>query len=275
METQNDSSFAEQKLTCVEKNTLPGRYKLAAVFLLLFIIPVFVFILLRINSGYDPDSEAEIRQAAATIGQDPNKLSNKDFAKINTLILNAKNLSKLKLLEKFTNLKILVLDFSSSFALPDYTPKWKLFLIKMGFIKIQKQSIYTPPWVRKKFTIDIRPLGKLKNLEKLSINNIKIENAKPLARLSNLRELSLIANEISDIESLSKLKNLQTLNLIDNNVIIDLKPLTKLTNLKTLNCSIVRKEQIDDLQKTLPDLKITIKTTISFDVESIGSSSDK
>ena len=82
---------------------------------------------------------------------------------------------------------------------------------------------------------DITPLASLTNLQVLNISSHQIIDIVPLASLTSLRELDLSGNQISDLEPLASLTNLQKLDLKGN-------PLTQ--------------EQIDKLQKALPDCKI-------------------
>ena len=63
--------------------------------------------------------------------------------------------------------------------------------------------------------------------------------------------------QLSNLEPLSKLTNLQVINLHDCQI-SDLEPIKKLLNLETLDlrdCNIVD-EQVEDLQKALPELEI-------------------
>jgi Leucine-rich repeat (LRR) protein len=242
-----------EKRSDTKKKPSYKKYTLAAVVVLLLITPIFVFMMLK--SGTDPASEKVIREAAAAeLRKDPNELTDDDFAKITTLFINGNNICNIQLLEKFINLKELVLIHGTTFKINDNTTKWKLFLTKIGIIKLPVP--YCNPW---ELTIDIKPLAKLKHLQRLDLGGMKIKNINSLTRLSELKELSLWGTDITDIEPLGKLENLETLTLKDNikKIITDLGPLKKLKHLQTFNYNGISEEQIDDLRKALPNLKLS------------------
>jgi len=126
---------------------------------------------------------------------------------------------------------------------------------------------------------DLESLKPLKQLQVLGLAQNKIDDLAPLKSLANLRMLWLGNNQISDITSLKSLKNLETLTLDDNqisditllesltalqeldlsyNEISDITPLKSLMNLQTLLLSgnPLAQEQIDELQKALPNCEI-------------------
>jgi Leucine-rich repeat (LRR) protein len=130
---------------------------------------------------------------------------------------------------------------------------------------------------------NLKPLSSLTNLKTLYICSIPISNIKPISKLVNLQELKLAYTKVSGIEPLSGLINLQNLNLTFTNI-SDLKPLSGLINLHDLdiyytdvtdlgaikdlkNLSNIRiywgqekkltKNEIEELQKALPKLKIS------------------
>jgi hypothetical protein len=103
---------------------------------------------------------------------------------------------------------------------------------------------------------DISLLSKLKNLEKLQFYNVKVSNLEPITNLKNLKELRLIAMPVNNIEPLRNLTKLEEIRLYNVNV-ENLDVLFNLKNLKHLQLSIpVSREQKEELQKALPDLKI-------------------
>jgi Leucine-rich repeat (LRR) protein len=131
----------------------------------------------------------------------------------------------------------------------------------------------------RKVVIDLSPLGNLSKLELLKLDGSSINNIKPLAGLSNVKELELYtpnvssieplkgmnnlrylrihASSVTDLNPLKELKNLETLTL-RNTIVTNLEPLKTITSLKSVDiiyCNI-EKEQIDGLQKALPDLWI-------------------
>jgi Leucine-rich repeat (LRR) protein len=81
--------------------------------------------------------------------------------------------------------------------------------------------------------LDISPLSRLVNLERLSLENNGISDISLLAGLKELQHLRLSDNTIEDISPLAGLKELLHLNLSDNSI-KDLSPLVGLTNLQEL-----------------------------------------
>jgi internalin A len=73
--------------------------------------------------------------------------------------------------------------------------------------------------------VDIKPLGNLKNLTYLSLDNNKIVDIEALGNLKNLTYLSLYKNNIVDIRSLGSLKKLTNLILIKNKIADPVCPL--------------------------------------------------
>ncbi len=209
-----------------------------------YIIPVVV--LLCILAGYiyhvktwtpiDSESqnasEAIIRQAAAKElttdpdnPMDPNELNDLDFAKIEYLGILDKELSDIRMLEKFTNLKGLSL---CDIRFPeDKIPLWMSLLGKIGVISKMKVEL-----------LDFSILKKFPDLNTLNLRGTQIRNIKFLTDLKKLKSLDL-----------------------RNTQVCDLTPIKKLTNLKTLNlgyCPDITNEQIEDLQKALPELEISL-----------------
>jgi internalin A len=82
-----------------------------------------------------------------------------------------------------------------------------------------------------------------------------------LSGLTNLFYLDLSRNKITDVSPLSGLTNLQVLWLAFNEI-TDITPLHQLENLYTLILreNPISEEQIEALQKALPDLEIFNKT---------------
>jgi Leucine-rich repeat (LRR) protein len=105
---------------------------------------------------------------------------------------------------------------------------------------------------------DISLLAKLTNLQNLFLDNSNIKDIAALSKLKNLKFLSLYTQQISDIKPLEGLINLKSLVLIDTNI-KDITPIKNLKNLKELrlqNCENISDQQIEDLRKALPGLKI-------------------
>lgn len=107
---------------------------------------------------------------------------------------------------------------------------------------------------------DISVLQNLINLKILWLFKNKISDLTPLRNLKNLKELLLHSNEITDLSQLTNLTDLNILTLSKNNI-TDISPLKKLFNLKELNLSDnpITQQQIDELQKTLPNCKISFR----------------
>lgn len=127
---------------------------------------------------------------------------------------------------------------------------------------------------------DLEPIKGLKNLNILSLNDSQFSNLKPIKDLVNLQILSLDNTQVSDIKPLKGLVNLETL-IVSNTLISDLEPLKDLVNLRELfvhntrvcdlepikglkklerlyitNCKNITAQQVEDLQKALPNLEI-------------------
>lgn len=202
-----------------EKKPSRRKYIIPA-FIILCILAGYIYKVITWESKPDPASEKIIRQIAAKqLYKEPNELSDEDFAKITILKTESKgsvkfegeykdfidntwgNLSEIKLLEKFTNLR--ELELIMIHRSNENIPKWKKILERIGIINMKDKLFF-----------DLKPFENLKNLTKLDFRYSDINNIKPL----------------------KKIKNLKSLNLMD--------------------CTNVTDEQVEDLQKALPELKI-------------------
>ena len=96
-----------------------------------------------------------------------------------------------------------------------------------------------------------------KNVEQLGLSTNQISDVMSLKALTSLRTLSLVDNQIIDITPLQSLTNLRNLSL-DNNQINDISSLKSLVNLEGLRLigNQLTQEQIDELQKALPNCEI-------------------
>lgn len=102
---------------------------------------------------------------------------------------------------------------------------------------------------------DLEPIKDLSNLEALFFSNTQVNNLEPVKGLKKLKVLSFKNTNVNDLEPLKELSNLETLK-IQNTQINSLEPIKGLSNLKELlleGCEKITAEQIDDLQKALPD----------------------
>ena len=198
-------------------------------------------------------------------------------------------LSDISMLKQFTNMEELALEFID---LPvEKIPKWMQLLSKTGIIDLRKRFAVDLSPLKdlhnlQRLTLDgtsivnIKPLANLKNLEllnfmsasitdikplknltqleQLCIQNTQVSDIKPIKGLVNLKELHLSRTPVKDIEPLKYLVNLTSLT-IEYAPICNLEPIKELTNLQRLsieNCPNITDDEIEDLQKALPNLII-------------------
>ena len=238
------------------------------VFIVLLVIASLTYIFLTQNQEPDPASEAIIRYvAAAQLNKDPNDLNDEDFTQIRELTLSIRayiaakqlhkkpsdltsedtyqildyitknmklnysavmsviylELSDFRLLNKFRNLQSLTI---SSVRLPEKNiPRWMKILEKLGIYNLSER-----------FYIDLSPLKNLSGLNTLSLDSSHVKNIKPLSKLINLKELKLNGTKVSDLEPIKDIQNLDSLFI--------------------RNCPNITDEQVEDLQKALPNLQI-------------------
>lgn len=263
----------------MNKKTLAGsrnkwNYVVKALFILL-VITVLAYISLTQKSEYkaDPASEKIICEIAAKeLKKDPNDLTDEDFTKITFLGVSTfsatKGLADIKLLKKFTNLKLLSLE---NISYPQNSiPKWMFVLSKFGILNLEKRFALDLSPIRKINTLetlyiwntpvkDLKPLANMTNLRLLSFVNAPITNFKPLENLINLKELSISGPALSNLESIRHLVHLKELHL-SSRELSNLEYISELKNLEKLvflECSNISDEQIKNLQKKLPNLKIS------------------
>ncbi len=212
-----------------EKKPSRKKYLIPAV-IILCILAGLIYRAITWESKPDPASEKIIRQAAAAQLTtdtnnpiDPNTLTDEDFVKITELRIEYHELSDIKLLEKFTNLQTLFL-FNIRFPKKDI-PSWMKMLSKLGIFNLSER-----------FNIDLSPIRNLTNLQALELYRTQVSNLKPLRNLTNLRTLGLGSTQVSNLEPIKGLKKLRYISI--------------------RNCPITD-EQVEDLQKALPNLKIS------------------
>jgi Leucine-rich repeat (LRR) protein len=175
----------------------------------------------------------------------PFDLTENDFSKVTILIIGQRELSDIRLLEKYLNLQDLII-YDAHYP-KSAIPKWMKILAKLGVYNLNDR-----------FALDLSPLKKLYNLQTLEIINTPVKNCDSLSSLKNLRKLVVAYNQFSDLEPIKELQNLQKLYITKTNV-SNLEPLKGLTNLHVLradDCKNITDEQVEDLQKALPELEI-------------------
>jgi len=98
----------------------------------------------------------------------------------------------------------------------------------------------------------------LTNLQLLWLNGTQVSNLEPIKGLTNMQELWIGITHVSDLAPIKGLTNLQRL-WIDNTQVSNLEPLKGLTKLILLyleGCRNITDQQVEDLQKVLPELEI-------------------
>ena len=175
----------------------------------------------------------------------PFDLTENDFAKVTVLSIWQGELSDITLLEKFSNLQeLIIFDVHRP---KSAIPKWTEFLSKLGIYDLNNR-----------LALDLSPLKKLSNLQKLEILHTPVRNCNSLSSLKDLRKLVLAYNQFSNLEPIKGLKNLEELYITGTDV-SNLEPLKELTNLHELraeDCKNIENKQIEELRKALPNLEI-------------------
>ncbi|WP_242303260.1 NEAT domain-containing protein, partial [Bacillus cereus group sp. BfR-BA-01495] len=81
---------------------------------------------------------------------------------------------------------------------------------------------------------DVSSLEYMKNLENLTLEEVKLENIKFISNLRQLKSLSITYGELKDIGPLAELEHIESLSL-RNNKISDLSPLSQMKKIKLLD----------------------------------------
>jgi len=257
-----------QKQNDLTKKSYRKKYVIPVV-IILCILAGYIYKVITwtpIDSESKKASEAIIRQAVTEQLNkdpndqiDPNSLTDVDFAQIKSIIIHNQALSDITLLEKCTNLEALTLNL---IQYPENNiPVWMKILDKLNIMHPHERLF-----------IDLKPIRKLKKLRKINLSNSSIyghnltprgsvspfKNIEPLSSLMNLTDLDLSGTYVLSIEPIKNFRNLQELD-ISYTDIFDFEPLKELKNLQRLiitNCPDITDQQVEDLQKALPDLKI-------------------
>ena len=105
---------------------------------------------------------------------------------------------------------------------------------------------------------DLKGLEKLTELKELHLSINQLTNLKGLEKLAQLTVLDLSNNQLANVDNLRELTQLEKL-LLSENELTDVKGLEKLTQLTllTLHNNQLTKAQLTDLQKALPNCKIS------------------
>ncbi len=189
----------------------------------------------------------------------------KKLTKLQKLNLSLSQISDIEPIKGLTNLQELRLSYTKVSSIEPLTK-----LSNLQYLDLWETQIS-----------NLEPLSGMKKLQELMLTSTKVSNLEPLRGLVNLKILLLMGTQVdnlepikdcknlvcfrfdvtkvSDIEPLRGLNNLQQLYIIETQV-SDLQPLMGLVNLQTLyirDCTNITDEQVEDLQKALPNLKIT------------------
>jgi len=104
---------------------------------------------------------------------------------------------------------------------------------------------------------DFEPIKVLRSLERLWLTRTSVSDIGLLSGLNNLKELYLSGTQVRDLEPIKRLGSLQRLSISDTQV-SNLEPIKELRSMKELwlNNTQVSDEQVKELKKALPELKI-------------------
>jgi internalin A len=227
------------------------KHKRISIIISLFVIAVSIAITykhLSNESKRQKFSNYIYPQIAKELKKNINELTNKDLKKVKKLTLDKMETGDMHLLAELTNLE--ELDITVIRVTKISIPKWKEILAKLGIYKLQKANLTVN-------RADLTPLAKLTKLKKLSIFSYLVNDITPLSNLTSLNELVLRDIATSDLKPIGKLINLQKL-LLSTAIKLDYEPLKELKNLKRLEIGHkkITDEQVEDLQKALPELEI-------------------
>ena len=141
-------------------------------------------------------------------------------------------------------------------AIRGVMPTGKLTQADLEKVKVLDLNFY-------KLTEVPKGLENLTQLTKLYLYGNQLTDVKGLEKLTQLRKLYLWGNQLTNVKGLEKLTQLTGLSL-DENKLTDVKGLENLTQLKSLNLRgnpDLTKAQIAELQKALPNCKISSNPT--------------
>jgi Leucine-rich repeat (LRR) protein len=192
----------------------------------------------------------------------------KYLAKLGILDLNERFALDLSPIEKLTNIQDVRLG-----TMPIKNLKPLVDLVNIEHLQLYHTSVsdLEPIKELKKLEVlyiaddslisDIGPLETLTNLKDLELIGTKVTDLKPLHGLINLELLSVSNTRVSDLDALKGLKNLKEL-LLPGTSVSNLEPIMGLTKLQILylvDCNNITDDQVNNLQKILPKLRISRK----------------
>ncbi|MBN2589851.1 MAG: hypothetical protein JXA96_08305 [Sedimentisphaerales bacterium] len=211
-----------------KKKSSLRRYRLFAVILVTGIVAGYIYSVAAWKSESQKVSEKLIRKAAAyQLNKKPDDLTDEDFAKVTTLIIENYDTTELlqkkvelydiTFLEKFVNLQ--ELDISNiTLPKPDI-PKWMVILAKLHVFDLYKK--YHKHYMNK-YLIDLSPLENLSHLEVIRLFDTAVKNLKPLTKLDNLQEIHLCENQLADLGLIKTGVIPKTLSINDRDFILEL-----------------------------------------------------
>ena len=203
------------------------KYRYRVILFVLFASYVLFFFSFYIISTRIEISKNPVILAAAAAQSDKKsyELTKNDIKNITELDLSYTELSDIKYLSVFTNLK--KLNLNGIYTPIDNKLNCKEVICQAVNINVSKGEY-----------IDLEPLRKLDKLESLSIGyHVRVKNIEAISTLSNLKELSLkYSCDFNDISSIARFKNLETL-CLHGTQISDIGPVRNLKKLRNLNIS--------------------------------------
>jgi len=176
------------------------------------------------------------------------KLKNEDVLQLTELDVGGKDISDISPLSELRQLKSL---FLAENQITDLSPL-------AGHTQLLSLTLDGNEQLR-----DLAPLTKMENLRLLYLDRNHVVDLSPLAGLTKLKYLYLRDNQVDNLNPLGKLEHLVMLD-IGGNKITDLIPLMNLSKLKYLSVDdspYLPQEEVDRLQRALPECEISYKAT--------------
>ena len=176
------------------------------------------------------------------------KLKNGDVLQLTELDVGGKEISDISPLSELPQLKSL---FLTDNQITDLSPL-------AGHTQLLSLTLDGNEQLR-----DLAPLTKMENLRLLYLDRNHVADLSPLAGLTKLKYLYLRDNQVDNLKPLGKLEHLVMLD-IGGNKITDLIPLMNLSKLKHLSVDdspYLPQEEIDKLQRALPQCEISYKAS--------------